>query len=280
MSSGRQIEHVLADIPVGQIDDADRLRPVDQDYAAMIAVSFEARGQDTAIEVRPAGNGYKLTAGGHRLAAARMLGWETIRAVVVSRSDAEARLAEIDENLMRRDLDALDRAMFLAERKRVWEELHPETAHGGDRKSLGGRKKIKSQTFRLDRFTAEAAKKCGLSERSIQIACQIAAELGPELIMRLRGTALAGNQAALLLLTRLGPTARGAAIDKVREGLSLQEAMREIGARPQIDSDEAQYRKLQAAWDGANAKVRRRFLGYIERRRPAPRARTAAAQED
>lgn len=54
--------------------------------------------------------------------------------------------------------------MFTAERKRAYEVLHPETAHGGDRKSS-------RQVGDLNapgRFTADTAAKTGRSERAVQ----------------------------------------------------------------------------------------------------------------
>ncbi len=51
-----------------------------------------------------------LVAGLHRLRACELLGWEEIPAVVVSLSELDAELAEIDENLCRAELDAAERA--------------------------------------------------------------------------------------------------------------------------------------------------------------------------
>jgi ParB family chromosome partitioning protein len=61
-----------------------------------------------------------------------MLGWETIPASVVTLSDADRHIAEIDENLIRNDLSDLERAGHLAERKRLYLLKHPETRRGAD----------------------------------------------------------------------------------------------------------------------------------------------------
>jgi ParB family chromosome partitioning protein len=202
-------------IATSLIDDTDRLRPVNADWAATIAASIEMKGLDTPICVRPVeGERFALVAGGHRLAAIRLLGWDELNVgdhvVVREMSELEARLAEIDENLIRHELTPLDRALFLQERKRVYEEMHPEAKAGGDRKSKVQKLKdeIKSQSLRLDlpaRFTAEAAARVGLSERTVQLALELAQALSPAAIAALRGTALEKNQSALLALAKEAP---------------------------------------------------------------------------
>lgn len=152
--------------PVG-VSVRDRLRSVNSDRVKELAASFREIGQLEPITVRPdtvTKTGYTLIVGAHRLAAAKLLKWESIAAIVVDTTDNEARLAEIDENLVRSELTPAERAMHVAERKRIYEELHPETKHGGDRK------KSSRQVGDLasDRFTADAAEKTGASERAIQ----------------------------------------------------------------------------------------------------------------
>lgn len=72
-----------------------------------------------------------LIAGGHRLEAARRLGWEEIEAKVwTDVTDDWARLMEVDDNLAGSGMNALDTAVFLATRKAVYERLHPETKAG------------------------------------------------------------------------------------------------------------------------------------------------------
>ena len=79
--------------------------------------------------------GYTLIAGLHRLEAAKMLGWAEIECTVSDLDGLMAELAEIDENLIRRGLDYIDEGKQLARRKEIYEALHPDAKHGGDRKS-------------------------------------------------------------------------------------------------------------------------------------------------
>ena len=127
-------------VAVSDIDVGPRLRKIDMDWARWIASSMKdldaanpGYGQQTPIEVRPGGlekGRYTLTAGAHRLEAVKINGWTEIEVAVVEVKDLEAELREIDENLFRRDLGALDRATFLARRQEVFWELHPETKRG------------------------------------------------------------------------------------------------------------------------------------------------------
>lgn len=256
-------------IPLDAIIDTDRLRPVDDAWAAALAESIRDHGLEQPIVVRPnplsASGSFVLVAGCHRLAAFRLLGLAEIDAIVRALTPDEARLVEIDENLMRRELDPLDRAVFLAERKAVWERMHPETAHGGDRKSR--KNKGENQVAMIaTRFSKDVAARTGLSERSVRMACQIAAELGPDAIARLRTTPLAGNQSQLLLLAKMDADARAAAIEAAvaAKSMTVSAALRSVGlGGAAVDVGEAQFRKLCEAWNRAGAKARRRFQAYI-----------------
>jgi len=117
-----------------QIEVGDRLRGVDPDWAQALADSMAELGQLAAIEVRNlqpgAAKAYALVTGAHRLRALELLGRTEVFATVVELDELQARLHEITENLMRHELTVLDRATFMAERKAVYEALHPETKHG------------------------------------------------------------------------------------------------------------------------------------------------------
>jgi N6-adenosine-specific RNA methylase IME4 len=96
----------------------------------------------------------------------RGLGHETIHASILDGLDADAALlAEIDENLIRADLSPAERAMHHGRRKELYEKLHPETKHGGDRKSA--KAKSKSQNETLKAFVADAATKTGKGRSTV-----------------------------------------------------------------------------------------------------------------
>ncbi|MBX9594206.1 MAG: ParB N-terminal domain-containing protein, partial [Roseomonas sp.] len=155
----------ILSLPLDLVVVGARLRPVDEDYVALLADSMVEHGQQTPITVGPAGpdGRHKLIAGGHRMAAAVVAGLKAIDAIVSDATGLDAELLEIDENLMRRELSALDRAVFLARRKDVYEALNPDTKHGGKRD------KGKSTSLST-RFSAATAAKLGVDERTIQRA--------------------------------------------------------------------------------------------------------------
>ncbi|MFT8421185.1 MAG: ParB N-terminal domain-containing protein, partial [Gluconacetobacter sp.] len=142
-----------------------RIRPVDGGFAQIVADSFAERGQDTPIEIRY-GSGeegapkYILVAGARRLFAAQILGWDSLDAIISKLNADQARLREIDDNLLRDDLDVLSRARSLYERKEVYLRLYPQTAHGGDRVS---EQVATVATFEGPPFTGQAAARQGVS---------------------------------------------------------------------------------------------------------------------
>ena len=112
---GEIVGQVLA-IQLTEIQAGERLRPVDPEWVEGLAGIMARDGQLTPIEVcRLEHGGFALVTGGHRLAAASLNGWEVINAIVVSSDWAERRLREVSENLLRRGLEPVDRAEFVAE---------------------------------------------------------------------------------------------------------------------------------------------------------------------
>lgn len=213
------------------IDVSNRLRPVSPENAQLTAASISEIGQIQPIVVRvhPSGNGLKLVAGGRRCAATALLEREHIAAVLVECTDDEARMIEIDENLAREELNPLDRAFFLAERKRVYEALNPDAAHGKARKPKTEKGKVANMAT-FARFSKDAARSTGLSERTVQRACELAASLSPEAVALIRGTKLADNQAQLQALAALDPAEQVTAAREVAEGRASNVAKARVSA--------------------------------------------------
>ena len=80
-------------------------------------------------------------------------------------SDDEAELIQIDENLIRANLSDAERILHVARRKELYEKLHPETKHGGDRRSAGA--KSSSQNENLKAFVADIAVKTGKGRSTV-----------------------------------------------------------------------------------------------------------------
>jgi ParB-like chromosome segregation protein Spo0J len=111
-------------IHVGDIiaRDAERLLPPTETGIKQMAESFQAYGQLHPILVRHvARNTVKLVAGATRLAAAKHLHWNHIRADVITVNDErDYQIIEIEENIERRGLTDGQRKM-LREKKRALE---------------------------------------------------------------------------------------------------------------------------------------------------------------
>ncbi len=118
------------------IDLGKRLRTVNGGTVQYLAESMKLHGLQYPIQVRMDGDRYALVSGAHRVQAARFLAWPHIEAFVLDLLDEDTlALLEIDENLMRAELNPLDRGLFLSRRKQIYERLYPETRRGGDRRS-------------------------------------------------------------------------------------------------------------------------------------------------
>ncbi|HWJ72371.1 MAG TPA: ParB N-terminal domain-containing protein [Kaistia sp.] len=254
-------------IKLADIDRSDRLRPVDPDRALLISASLNESGLDTPIKVRPASKKskapYVLVIGGHRCAAAELLGWEEIDAIVVDVTADQARMQEVDENLYRAELTALDRAVFLAEKKRLYEKLHPETKHGGDRVS----EQVPIFGNLVPRFSDEVAERLGYGQSTIYRILQ-RANLPADIRARIAGTPLADNGSELDALLKLEPSQRHRALDLITQGKAARVAVaakqlsgvRDATPLPEAD---VQLGTLKRAWKAAGASAREQFIEFL-----------------
>ena len=115
----------------------------------------------------------------HRLEAYKRLGWKEIECNIMEISGLQAELAEIDENIVRHDVDPMDMDDLLLHRKELYEAISPETKAGGDRKS----EKIKRNRDPFDSpksFVNDTAEKMGVTPRNVRARIQTAKNLTPE----------------------------------------------------------------------------------------------------
>ncbi|RUW38736.1 hypothetical protein EOA37_23075 [Mesorhizobium sp. M2A.F.Ca.ET.015.02.1.1] len=188
-------------------------RRLDPAWVATLALDMQGdNGHMVPIEVVPDAEGgakYKLIFGGHRLAAKVQLGHAEIDAFVRDpkdvANDRQLRKREIAENLIRRQLSVLDRAVDIAD----WRNIY-DAEHGTGK---AGRKKARpveiaeddelSARFALN-FSDAAQAVLGISRRSVFHALKIATIPAP-VRESISLHAVADNQTELLLLAAEKP---------------------------------------------------------------------------
>ena len=254
-------------VKIAQIDASERLREISEAHAQVIAASMlehekaGGRRQLQAVELVQRGDGYRLVYGAHRLRAHQINGWEEIDAEIVTLTDAGLRLREIDENLIRHELTALDRARFLSERKRLYEALTPASKHGGDRRS------DQVANMAVCSFSADIAEKTGMSDRTVRRAVALIENLSPAAITRLRDTPLASNQAALEALAKQPHERQLAALDQLfaaeNPAPSVNAAFDRLDGKVVKPAAELKVSKLIDQWGRMGAKERGEFLAFL-----------------
>lgn len=258
----------IVSIPLESIIVTNRLRAVDADSVQLLAASMAETGQHTPIQVGPADaqGRHRLIAGAHRHAAARIAGLPSLQALIFTGSELEARMLEVDENLLRRELSELDRAVFLAERKAIYEALFPEARHGGDRT------KQTEENFHLlpgqASFAAETAKKLGVSDRQVRTYL-MRARIEPDLRAQLALTRWADHGATLDALAKAPPLTRAKLVAALTRPMAparnIAEALAQVEPRlnPQRSADDEHLARLMTAWRKAPKRARDMFLGQI-----------------
>lgn len=161
-------------------------RPLNDAILPSLCDSIEEIGVVNPIRVRRDGDGYEVIAGAHRFAACDLIGLRQVPCIIVDDDDLHAELAMIDENLMRAELSASERASSTARRKAIYLELHPETAEHGNVGGPGGQF-VRTGT---PSFAAETARATGKDERTIRRDAERGEKVVPEAMNKIAGTKL------------------------------------------------------------------------------------------
>ena len=213
------LELPLTSIEVGN----DRARDLDPVWAEGLAALIDAQGLQHPIRVRAIGETYQLVAGLHRLEAHRLLGRDTVPALLSeAATEQDARMEEVMENLGRYDLIALDRCHHLYEMKQLWEAKYPHTANGkhesrGNQYADGRSRNPASSSDEPEvfGFVRTVAETIGLGKTQIKQAVKIWSGLAPSTRDRLRGTDLARKQTELKALSELPASKQAKVLDAI-----------------------------------------------------------------
>jgi ParB family chromosome partitioning protein len=180
-------------------------RPLNGEKVKELKESIQANGLLNPITVD--GN-YNLIAGLHRLTACQMLGLEEIECNVINYEDTEqARLAEIDENLIRNELEPLERHELWLEREQILQKLGLRAKPGDNQYTAKGGETVAPPP----KTTREIAKQTGYSERTLQQGLQIAKGIHPDIKQLIKGTPIAKSTTVQLEIARAGSKERNLA---------------------------------------------------------------------
>lgn len=264
-------EVALGDV---RVDLGDRLRPASEAGVAAVMASIEELGEAlTPIVLRRKGSGQAarlvLIGGLHRLEAYRKLGRETIRADIWRCNDDWARLAQIDENLASADLSVLEQCVFLADRKRIYEKLHPETKRGGARgnQHVGG---WQSDTMS---FCQNIAENRGVSKRTVERYVAVGESLDIQARALLRRLPKPPEYNDLVRLAECGRMEQ-ADVVQMMLGVDAPKMADAIGTvrgevkPPKPAPEDAQFRDLLERFERAKKPAQRRVMSELLRRFP------------
>lgn len=206
--------------PISRIGVKPGRRHIDAPHVAALQVSFAEIGQRSPISLilvapdDPARDAYTywLNAGCHRLHAARGLDWADIDATLDDDDALSAKIAEVDENLIRRDLNALERPQATHARLEAWAARYPErvlTAEDKPTKAKRGRPQKLRHGAAISApvtmgFAADTAAATGFTRRTIERDLAIYRDIPASLQAKLAGSPIAESAALLRQLAALG----------------------------------------------------------------------------
>ena len=260
-----QLIETKTSLPTAQIELGRRLRPVSAAGVATIVASVREIGQIAnpivVRQLRRKGETvWVVLDGAHRLAAASELGWDEVPVRVFECTDDQARLLEIDGNLAGAELNPLDTAVFLANRKAVYEKLHPEAAHRVFRGN-----QHEDVVTDIESFTTVTAEKFGMTPRHVRRLIAAGSKLGPDEIARLRAAPRQVTLKDLQDIAGIGAApqryevVKALAEGQAKNAASALKALQAPVEVPEKDPVEAQFVALKTAWKRAGAQARRRF---------------------
>jgi len=182
------------------------LRPIDS-----LMESIKEHGLLHPITVT---SDFRLVAGQHRLEAVKALGWTHVPVVIRDLDTSEEEILRIDENLIRAEMTALEKAVAFARRRELYDAIRTRNWQEG-----------------TPSFTAKTAEDLGLDQRSVQRYLQVAT-IEPQVRDTLAPTPFADNLNELVALARVDTPRQAETVSYAMEhSLSLREAIRALSTK-------------------------------------------------
>lgn len=232
-------------------------RRAKDDKVHSLAQSIASIGLLQPIGVTP---DYRLVYGLHRIKAVELLKRRTIDCVFIEADALRTELAEIDENVERNALEALEWSQTLKRRKEIYEALHPEAkagAAGGNAKATNAKSALVEKT---PSFTADTAEKTGASQRTIQEDVAIAENISEGVQKQIADLPIADNKGELKRLAALPEKDQEKVAEKLKSGKAetVREALPKSTAKPKTGRGEPTIdaRKFKALEDSIGKCVR------------------------
>lgn len=206
-------------IEVGKIYVKEGRRGLDAIYVRELAESIRELGLLNPITVD---REHRLIAGLHRLEAVKLLGLTSVECMVCSLEGLQAEMAEIDENIVRSDLSAVEYGEILLRRKEIYDALHPETKatyEGGSFRGNQYKEVVADKMSATTKsFVEDTAEKLGVDPRTVRRQIQTAKNLTPEAKEIMRDTDKKISKKATMELSRLRPEQQKEAAELLTAG--------------------------------------------------------------
>jgi ParB family chromosome partitioning protein len=178
------------EIKISDIQIGDNRRRVNMEKVAQLADSIKEVGLLSPVLIS---QDKVLVAGNHRLEAFKLLGRESIPFSYAEVNDLlRLRRAEIHENLIRNNGTQLEQSEWLAEDKKLYEQLYPETKRG----VAGGLARQGAATEKIS-FAEDTAKSTDLTPRSVRMKVSRAENIPQDIRDLIRETSIADNGSEL-----------------------------------------------------------------------------------
>jgi 16S rRNA G966 N2-methylase RsmD len=185
----------VSNIPVKSIKVSTRLRNLNMDKVDELSQSIEILGLLNPLTIT---TDNVLISGNHRLESFKQLGKDVIPCKIVDFDEYLIQLAEIDENIIRNNLNDIELGEHLIKRDNILEKLGMRYVQG-DNQHTGGGATISPPPV----STKDISKSIGVSERTTQLKKSIVKHLHPDVRDTLRNSQFANNTTGLLKLSRL-----------------------------------------------------------------------------
>jgi ParB family transcriptional regulator, chromosome partitioning protein len=249
----------MATVDINNIKISSGRRALNQGKVVELVESIRANGLLHPITID---QNFNLVAGLHRLTACKLLNFERVECNIIDGADVNrARLVEIDENLIRSELDSLERAELWLERDRILDHMGLRAQSGDNqyqRRSGTVSKKVgKKQGSGGEiispppiKTTLELAKQVGYTDRTFQQGKQIAKNLVPDIKATIQGTPIAKSTTALLKVARAGSEER-------KQAEQAEQAAQAAQAKHQLAESDRQLKRA------AEARAKQRDLQLV-----------------